>query len=376
MTPLQGGNLMKWSRRNFISSRGLGASAGGLIGAILPEPKKRAMTEKTLAHWCIARRAMACEFSIYLPPTIGDVLTAAEAALGEIETMENVLTVYSGSSDMSYVNQHAASGAVRVDDRLFQILKRAKALTEQTGGAFDVAAGALVKAWGFFRGPKRVPDEGERLAALARTGMQHVELDETDRTVRYDVAGLEINLGAIGKGYAIDRAIGRMKRDFGVDCALMQGGSSSVYGLGSPTRDDRGWLVGIQNPYDSGQHLATVRLRDRALGTSGTANQYFEYAGQRYGHILDPRTGRPADELAAVSVLAPDAATADALSTALFVMGLDKATVFCHDHAEIAALIVLKPESSSGTNGLPRVLTFNLSAQDVELYPDLLASPD
>ena len=133
--------------------------------------------------------------------------------------------------------------------------------------------------------------------------------------------------------------------------------------------DDRGWLVGIENPFDPPRRLARVRLRNRALGTAGAAHQYVEVNGRRYGHILDPRTGWPADGLGSVSVLAGDSATADALSTALFVMGLDMAAEFCQNHPEIAALLVLQADPSGGPGGQPRVATFNLPPEDVDLKP-------
>lgn len=359
-----------WSRRSFLTARGLGASAGGLFGAVTPEGEEPVPDDEArVGHWCISRRAMGCEFSVFLPPTISDVMTPAEAALEEIERAEDLLTVYRGNSAMAYVNQHAAKAPVRVDGRLFELLKRAAELTELTDGAFDAAAGALVRAWGFVDGTKRVPTDGERQSALDCSGMQHVEFDDRGPTVQYGKPGIEINLGSIGKGWAIDRAVRLLREDFGVDCTLLQGGRSSVYGLGSPAGDSRGWLVGIQDPCESQRRLAAVRLRDRALGTSGDANQYFEVDGRRYGHVLDPRTGWPASGLTSASVLAPDAATADALATALFVMGLDKAADFCHNHPGIAALLVLEPEPAGQATRLPRVVTFNLPPEDVDLRP-------
>jgi len=325
--------------------------------------------DRRMAYWCVARRAMACEFSVLLPPTTPGAMAVAEAALDEIDAMEALLSVYRSDSAVSYLNQYAADGPVRVDDRLFRLLKRSARLTEQTGGAFDVSAGALIRASGFVVGPRRLLGTAERRAALARTGMHLVEFDDRKGTVRHRAKGVELNLGSIGKGYAIDRAIRRMREGFGIDVALIQGGLSSTYGLGSPAGDGRGWLVGIQNPFDPGRRLATVRLRDRALGTSGSANQYFEVNGRRYGHVLDPRTGRPAEELAAASVLAPDGATADALATALLVMGLDKAADFCQNHPAIAALLVLKREPAGRANLLPPVATFNLPPEDVNLRP-------
>ncbi len=319
---------------------------------------------------------MACEFSVYVPPLTPGGLDAAQAGLDEIEAMEALLTVYNAASPMSYVNQHAGRGPVRVDARMFSLLERSAEITRKTEGAFDVSAGALVRAWGFLHGPKRVPNPTELQAALACTGMAHVELDKQESTVRYHRPGLEINLGSIGKGYAIDRAVRRMRDEFGVTCVLMQGGLSSVYAAGSPIhgRDagaTDGWLVGIQDPYDAARRVGTVRLRDRALGTSGSAQQYFEAAGRRYGHVLDPRTGMPADDLASASVIARDAAEADALATALFVMGLDKAADFCDHHRDVGAVLVLKRGDRRGrrtarSRDLPSVVTLNLPREDWE----------
>jgi thiamine biosynthesis lipoprotein len=361
----------RWTRRGFFSARSLGSLSGGLLSAVLPDQTEPEVDENQLAsYWSFSRRAMGCDFSVFLPPTRLDALVVADAALEEIETLEELLTVYSGSSAMSYVNQNAAGGPVRVDHRMFELLARSAKLTEQTDGAFDVSAGALIKAWGFLGGPQRVPSDAERESALARTGMAHVRLDEEERTVQYDFAGLEINLGSIGKGYAIDRAVRRMREDHDVTSALVQGGMSSIYGVGAPTADPRGWLVGIEDPADVSRVVATIRLNDKAMGTAGSAYRFFEADGRRYGHVLDPRTGRPAEtNLASASVIATDSATADALATALYVLGLDKARDFCKDHPSIAAILVGPAPAGRGVG--PRIVTCNLSKQDVNLQPGL-----
>ena len=190
--------------------------------------------------------------------------------------------------------------------------------------------------------------------------MRHVELNSDNLTVRFRVQGIEINLGSVGKGYAIDRAIQRMRDESSIQCALMVGGQSSIYGAGSPSGDGRGWLVSVQDPFNSSQPVAMLRLKDQALGTSGTANQFFEEGGRRYGHLLDPRTGWPADQVASASAVAADAATADALATAFFVMGLDKTRAFCQNHPEIGALLVIKPQSPDSKAAVPQVVTFNM----------------
>lgn len=296
-------------------------------------------------------------------------MASAEEALDEIGELEDLLSVYRSDSAVSRLNRQAAESPVRVNYRLYDLLKQAAELTRQTEGAFDVTVGALVNAWGFLRGPKRVPSETEWREALARSGMRHVVFDDEAISVHYTVPGLEINLGSIGKGYGIDQALKRMKTDFGTDCVLIQGGRSSVRAVGSPAGDGRGWLLGIQDPLVPDRQLGAVYLKDRALATSSAVNQFFEAQGRRYGHLIDPRTGRPAEGLAGVTVLAPDAATADALSTALFVMGLDKAAAFCQNHPEIAALLVPNRNGDDGQDSRPRVVTFNLPPEEVRLTP-------
>jgi thiamine biosynthesis lipoprotein len=224
---------------------------------------------------------MGCEFNVFCRPTEPRGTVAAEAALDEIRQLEELLTVYSDSSPMAHVNQHAHPGPVVADGRIVELLQRAEELTRQTDGGFDVAAGALVRAWGFLKGPRRVPSDRELEAAMTCSGMRHVELDAERRRVRYRVPGLEINLGAFGKGYAIDRAVRRMSEEYGVTSALIQGGLSSTYAMGSASDEEDGWLVGIQDPFDTSRRIATVRLRDRALGTSAANRQYFEAGGRR-----------------------------------------------------------------------------------------------
>jgi thiamine biosynthesis lipoprotein len=190
-----------------------------------------------------------------------------------------------------------------------------------------------------------VPDEAERALALSRVGMQHVEMDEHRRTVRYHRPGLEINLGSIGKGYALDRMGHLLAKRWKISAMLLHGGSSSVYAKGDPHRDGRGWRVRIRHPWMRDRVLAQVWLRDQALGTSAATFQYLEHEGKKLGHILDPRTCWPASGLASVSVVAPTAAEADALSTAFYVGGIDVARRWCESHPHTGAILL--PEGSA-----------------------------
>jgi thiamine biosynthesis lipoprotein len=298
---------------------------------------------------------MACEFSVALPPGLRDGVAAGCAALDEIERLEEKLSVYRAASDVSHINRAAAREPVAVDEEVFQVLELAGRIHRATGGAFDFAAGTLIRAWGFYRGPKRVPEEAERLKALEASGADAVLLDAGARRIRF-ARKVEINPGGIGKGYAIDAAMARIRREFGIGNVLMQGGRSSVRALG-------GWPVAIGDPFRPGRRLATVRLQDRALGTSGAAHQFFVAGGRRYGHILDPRTGWPADALASASALAPTAAEADALSTAFFVGGCDLARRYCREHPDIGAVLVTKPAADRP----PRVVVLGLRESEFEV---------
>ena len=150
-----------------------------------------------------------------------------------------------------------------------------------------------MKCWGFFKRQGRIPTGAELNEAMARTGFRHVSLNAGTRAVRFTRPGVELNLGAVGKGYALDRAAELIRTEFGIRSALLHAGGSSVRAVGRPPTDFRGWRVSIRHPHDDRRTLGSVFLDDEALGTSADTYQHFEYNGKRYGHVLDPRTGRP-----------------------------------------------------------------------------------
>jgi FAD:protein FMN transferase len=181
--------------------------------------------------------------------------------------------------------------------------------------------------------------------------MGRVTLDAAQRSVRFERQGLEINLGSIGKGYALDRVAAWLSETSKWQAVLLQGGSSSVYAKGCPSADPRGWAIDLRHPWQPGLCLARVWLRDQALGTSAATFQYLEHEGRKLGHVLDPRTGWPASGVASASVVAPTAAEADALSTAIFVAGTDLARTICTARPDVG--VVLLPE---GDDARPVVL--------------------
>lgn len=273
----------------------------------------------------IGREAMACRFEVVF--NAGEYpqdTEAAIAALDVVDEVEGQISIYRDASELSQLNTTAATGWQPVSADVFALLKKSFALFQQTAGGFDIAAGRLVRTWGFLRRQGRTPTPDELAAAVAASGSQWLELDAATQQVRFTRPGLELNPGAIGKGWALDRAVDRLMAA-GIASCLLHGGSSSVRAIGrqgpGPRDDQRGWAVGIRHPLRPGVRLATVALADRALGTSGSGTQFFIDRGRKFGHILDPRTGRPAEGVLSATVLAPTAAEADALATAAYVLG-------------------------------------------------------
>jgi thiamine biosynthesis lipoprotein len=347
--------LTEWDRRAFLGGEGIGSYAAGLLGTLLGSGAAPLSVPGVRGLMRVSRRAMACDFTLFFPAQYASAVDAGCAALDEIERLEKKLSAYLADSDICRFNAEAYDAPVTVDQEVFNLLDTAGRLHRETAGAFDIAAGSLIKAWGFFKDPRRVPSEAELRAALQSSGMAHVELDASARSVRLLRRGLEVNLGSIGKGYAIDRALELVvtgwkpvPRGTGfqpVCPVLMHGGQSSLKALGAPPDEPRGWKVEIGDPYNSSRRIASLWLKNQALGTSSAANQWFEEGGRRYGHLLDPRTGRPAQGMAGASVLAPTAAEADALSTAFFVMGIEPARQYCQQHPEIGAVLVAEPQA-------------------------------
>jgi thiamine biosynthesis lipoprotein len=329
------------NRRDFLDPGNLVQAAGQLFGAADEWSAVPSQVDSDrVALLRTARRAMATTFEVLLPYGTPDAMSIAVAAFGEIDRLEQQLTVYRETSEVSRLNQLAPLVAVPVEQGLFELLTLAARISEETRGAFDISAGALIKAWGFYRGPRRVPSDTEHREALHRVGMRQVVLDPASLSVRYSIQGLEINLGSIGKGYALDRAAQVLAREWNLNCALLHGGQSSVYAMGTEPGSDHGWPVGIRHPWEAERRLAVVRLRDRALGTSAATFQHLEYNGRKLGHILDPRTGWPAEGMASASVVAPAAAVADALATAFFILGVAGARSYCESHPKIGAVLL------------------------------------
>src|SRR4051812_39525883 len=288
-------------------------------------------------HWIrIHRLAMACRFEVMLSAEDAADVAGARGALDEADALDSLLTVFRDTSAVSDLNRRAAAEAVAVDDTLFSLLVRSAEITAATEGAFDVTSTPLSRCWGFLQREGRLPAETAIADARAAVGMRHVELDRVRRAVRFTRAQVEVNFGAIGKGFALDR-MRAVLRASGARRALLSAGNSSVLAIGGR---GRGWPVDLR-PRLASRRVGRLWIKDGAVGTSGAGEQFIEVDGQRYGHVIDPRSGRPAAGVLGASVIAGDAASADALPPAFLMGGPDLARRYCEAHADTLAVLVL-----------------------------------
>jgi thiamine biosynthesis lipoprotein len=284
---------------------------------------------------------MACRFEVTFAEDDSGHLEAARGALDEADRVESLLTVFRQSGELSRVNREAADGPMVADGEVFSLLQRCARLHAETEGAFDVTSTPLSRCWGFLQREARVPSTEQIEEARALVGMDRVELDLRRSSVRFASRGIELNLGAIGKGYAVDR-MGGLLRTRGVSHALVSAGGSSVFALGGRRR---GWPIDISSSMTR-ENVARVYLRDGALGTSGAGEQFVIADGSRFGHVIDPRTGWPARGVISATVITSEAADADALSTAFLIGGEELAGRYCESHP--GTLVLLAADDRDG----------------------------
>ena len=308
--------MLQTSRREFLNF-------GSVVTA--------APAEESWLH--VNRTAMACRFEVTLPASTQSGVGIATEALNEVDEIERQLSVFKAESAVSLLNREAASRAVPVERSLFELLWLCKELYDETEGAFDITSGPLTRCWGFLKREGRIPSDVEIARARVVVGSDKLVLDRKARSVGFKLAGTEINLGSIGKGYALD--VVKPRFDEKRERALLSAGASSFLAIG-----DREWLVGVRHPRAKDRRLATVRLRGCAMSTSGSEEQFFECEGRRFGHIIDPRSGWPASEVTSVTVIANSAARSDALATAFFVGGRAFAERYCEKHADVLAIVL------------------------------------
>ncbi len=258
-------------------------------------------------------------------------------ALSEFVRVDSLMSNWTQTSEVARINREAGLGPVTMHPEVAEVVDAALRAGRESDGAFDITVEPLVRLWGFLGGPKRVPSESELVAAFARVGPRHLMYDSTARILRFDRQDVRIDLGGIAKGHAVDRAANAL-RNAGVRDALVDL-SGNMFALGSPATSPA-WRIGVRDPRDRIPYFARLALSEQAISTSGKYEQFVAQDGRTYGHIMDPRSGRPAEGLISVSVIAPTAMEADAWSTSLFVLGPVAAKLKAKARRDIEAVLV------------------------------------
>lgn len=282
-----------------------------------------------------ARHVMGAPLEIraFAPAGIGagGAARAIEAALGEVERLDAVLSNWRSDSELARLNRAAARAPVPLSDDLFEALSAALAASAATGGAFDPALEPWVSALGL-----REPDDKRGPPPLPPRGGV-VKLDPLSRTAAFTSADVGIDLGGIGKGYALDRAAAVLRRE-GIDSALLNFGGQ-VLAVGAPPGEP-GWIVEVADPRDRFRPALALRLKDASAATSSNTERGVRRGREWIGHVLDPGSGRPAPFPGSATAVAPDATRADAYSTALLVMGPERGVAWAEDRADVAAVFL------------------------------------
>ena len=267
---------------------------------------------------------------------------AVEAAFDEVRQLDSMFSNYKPDSEWSEVNREAARRPVHVSPELFQLLAACQEYSRQSEGAFDISVGPLMKVWGFYKGTGHLPHRAEVMAAMQSVGYRHVHLDAASQTVSFDRPGVELDPGGIGKGYAVDRMVDVLKRK-SIAIALVAASGSSIYGLGAPPNEPRGWRITIRDPRNERATVAEAFLKNESMSTSGSYEKFFRAEGHVYSHIMDPRTGYPAPGMLSVSLITPRTIDSEAWAKPFFINGRQWAAqhnpqrfraFFCEDRTE------------------------------------------
>ena len=250
-----------------------------------------------------------------------EVGEAIDKAFAEIARVEGIFSVYDPASEISKINRLDKGEALKISAEAFNLIDKAIEYSAKTDGAFDITVKPLIDIWAKAKTHGRVPSEEYIKLAAGKVGRSAVVLDKAGLTISFEKDGMALDLGGVAKGYGVDRAIAILKEN-GIKDAIVNSGGD-VYCLGARSKRQP-WSVGIRHPRDSDRIFLEIKLKDKAVDTSGDYEKYYILDGKRYSHIIDPRSGRPiGDKVLSASVIADDATTADILATALCVLGRD-----------------------------------------------------
>lgn len=263
---------------------------------------------------------MGTRFEITLVSTQEAANQYLNAAQGEIERIERLISSWDANSQTAEINRQAGIKPVKVAKELYELIARSIEISKITQGAFDISYAALDPVWFFDGRMKAVPSESERLKSVQNIGFKDLVLNAKEQTVYLPKKGMKIGFGAIGKGYAAD-ATKKLMKSLGVSSGIINASGDLTSWGKKPDGTD--WQVGISNPENPAKVFSWFPVRDAAVATSGNYEKYVTLEGKQYSHIMDPRTGMPVSGIKSVTVFAPNAELADAFATAVFIMGID-----------------------------------------------------
>ena len=258
-------------------------------------------------------------------------------AIDEIKRIENIISSWKPNSQTSKINQNAGIKPVKVSKELFDLIKRSKAISKLTDGAFDISYASMDKIWKFDGSMTDFPSEEEIKKSVEKVSYQNIILNEKDTTVYLKYKGMKIGFGAIGKGYSADKAK-KILQDKGVKAGIINAsGDMNTWGK---QPDGTDWKVAITNPFNKNKAFALLPLKQGAVVTSGNYEKYIMFKGKRYTHIINPKTGYPSSGIVSVTVFAPKAELADALATSVFVMGKEVGLNLINQLPKVECIII------------------------------------
>lgn len=265
---------------------------------------------------------------------------AINEAFDEMKTIDKLMSVFDDSSQVSLINNFAKKEAVKVDSRIIELIKYAQDISQRTDGNFDITVEPLMQLYGFRSDDEitEMPSDKKLHEVLSAVGMENIVINENESSVFLNNSKTKIDFGGVAVGYAMDRAVSILK-SYGIESALINH-SGDIYAIGSHP-DETAWKIGIVDPTKQSEIVTTINLKDEALATSGNYSNFVKIETRRVGHILNPKKGELDDKFLNISLIAPKAAEADALTTGLFVFDIDKANFFfaINEHLKYFAIL-------------------------------------
>lgn len=277
---------------------------------------------------------------------------AVEAAANEVARIEHMISSWRPDSETSNINRNAGFQPVAVPDELYNLIRRSMKISKITGGAFDITYAGLDAVWHFDGRKMEMPSDSVLRASVSKVGYEKIVLDPVDKTVFLPDSGMKIGFGGIGKGYAANRAKAVMLK-YGVNAgAVNAGGDLLTWGVQANGKD---WVIGVVHPRNTDQLLAWVNVNNKSVVTSGDYEKFVVIDGRRYGHILNPKTGRPCRGVISATVVCADAEIGDAIATSIFVLGPDQGLKLVNMLNGIEAIIVDDDGESHFSDGMEKV---------------------